>query len=93
MGNKETPEEKVETVEEEKIEETVEYLESFKLLNTTNSSSRLYSEIKHNLEKKGRTITDMDILIASICITNNATLVTSDKNFKQMPDLQVELVG
>lgn len=37
---------------------------------------------------KSKSINDADILIAGICLANNATLVTFDNDFKRVPGLK-----
>jgi len=43
---------------------------------TTEGISYIYSGLKSDLESKGKTIDDADLLIASIVLTKNGTLVT-----------------
>ena len=50
-----------------------------------------YSRIRLSLRKKGRPIGDMDMLIGSVAITHDATLVTHNlKHFKAIDGLKVE---
>ena len=49
-------------------------------------------EIEKNLTKKGRKINKVDVFIASICIENNCTLITSDKRFRDISGLKTILV-
>lgn len=69
------------------VQTALERLDEFEILNSTRKSAMLFSEIKYNLEKTGQIISDMDLLIASICIDNNATLITADKQFEKVKDL------
>ena len=46
------------------------------------------SKIEKKLIKKGNLINSADILIAGICISNDATLVTFDKDFNRIPGLK-----
>ncbi len=66
----------------------LEKLDTVNLLNTTKSSSKLFAEIKFKLEKIGRMVPLFDILIASIVIDNNMTLITTDEHFKRIPGLK-----
>ena len=66
----------------------LENLDSINLLNTTKSSSRLFAEIKYNLEKSGKMIPLFDILIASIFICNDMALLTTDEHFNRVPGLR-----
>ena len=69
------------------VQIALERLEVFEILHSTKKSAMLFSEVKYNLEKSGQIIPDIDILIAAICIDNNATLVTSDKQFERIKEL------
>ena len=49
-----------------------------------------YIQTKLYLSKKGQIVEDFDIMIASIAISNNLTLVTHNtKHFQAIPDLQL----
>jgi Predicted nucleic acid-binding protein, contains PIN domain len=75
-----------------KQNETLEWLRTFKLLNTTENSARLFAEIKRSLESNGAMIPLFDILIASIVIDNGATLATTDPHFKNVKGLSIESI-
>jgi tRNA(fMet)-specific endonuclease VapC len=50
-----------------------------------------YSQIRLDLERKGRPSSDMDMLIASVALAHSATLVTHNvKHFEAIDDLTVE---
>jgi tRNA(fMet)-specific endonuclease VapC len=50
-----------------------------------------YSALRDGLEKAGNQIGPNDLLIASICLTFNCTLVTGNQNeFSRVPELQIE---
>jgi tRNA(fMet)-specific endonuclease VapC len=54
-------------------------------------ASRYYGEIRVLLEKKGKSIGAMDLLIASHALSLSAPLVTNDtRGFKGIPELQLE---
>jgi len=48
------------------------------------------AEIYAELQQRGKLIEDADILIASIAITRNFTLVSDDADFRRVPDLRIE---
>ncbi len=51
----------------------------------------VYAEIRSALEKKGRAIGAMDMLIAAHALATEATVVTAnERHFSQVPDLNVE---
>ena len=76
----------------EKNMETVNAIKSiFPLLEITSEIMNIFGEIKAYTQKIGKTIDDMDLLIAATAITNNFTLVTHNtKHFKNLPNLKVE---
>lgn len=55
------------------------------------SSYRTFGKIRAQLEKKGTKLDSMDLLIASIAIDNDLTLVTRNANhFSRIPGLRLE---
>ncbi len=60
-------------------------------LHTTEGISHTYGKLKSELESKGKSIDDADLLIASIVLSNNSTLVTNNiEHFKRIPGLKIE---
>ncbi len=72
-----------------KRQQLEEELNQYPLLNTTQKSSKLYAHLKHQSRKKGKTIPDFDLLIASIALAHGFPLITEDKHFKEIPPLKV----
>ena len=63
----------------------------FPLLEITSEIMNIFGEIKAYTQKIGKTIDDMDLLIAATAITNNFTLVTHNtKHFENIPNLKLE---
>jgi tRNA(fMet)-specific endonuclease VapC len=53
-------------------------------------ASNIFSDLKVALSNKGKSIEDFDLMIASICLANELTLVTNNiKHFQEVPDLVV----
>ena len=51
----------------------------------------IFADLKTNLSSKGKTIADMDLLIASTALENNLILVTNNtKHFQEIPALKIE---
>ena len=66
-------------------------LSNIKILNFDLNSSRKAAEIFEDLKSKGEILDLADIMIASIVITNNETLVTNNiSHFKRIPKLKLE---
>ena len=72
----------------DELKNKLERLDAVNLLNTTKNSSKLFAEIKYSLEKSGKMIPLFDILIASIVIGNDMTLLTMDEHFNTVPGLR-----
>lgn len=79
------------SIKKEKNLEVIEELKNkIKTLHTTSGVSSIYGKIKAELEAKGQMLDDADILIASIALANNATLVTNNSgHFKRIRDLKI----
>ena len=76
-------------LEKEKI---VKFLIKTKVIDFDNKSAFLAGEIEAKLIKNGETIETKDIMIASICIENDETLITRNKkHFENIPDLKFEV--
>lgn len=55
------------------------------------SAAETYGQLRLALEKQGKLIGPYDLLIASIALVNNVTLVTHNMDeFKRVPDLKLE---
>ncbi len=67
------------------------FLESFKILEFTQESSLIFAKEKARLKKNGNIIADMDLMIASIAIDNNCTLISNNiKHFDRIQNLELE---
>ena len=54
------------------------FLDNFKILEFTQTSSLIFAKEKARLKKNGNIIADMDLMIASIAIDNNCVLMTNN---------------
>ena len=52
-------------------------------------SSKLYAELKHDLDKRGSPLPVNDIWIAASCLEQGNTLLTRDCHFEKLPQLRV----
>ncbi|WP_321777894.1 PIN domain-containing protein [Sulfurimonas sp.] len=67
------------------------FLDSFKVLEFTKISSLLFAKEKARLKKNGNIIADMDLIIASIAIENDCTLISNNiKHFERVQNLELE---
>src|SRR5690348_572588 len=49
-----------------------------------------YAEVYHELQKAGRALSQVDMLLAAMARHLNATLLTTDQDFQALPDIRVE---
>lgn len=70
------------------LEKISKFLDNISVLPYTEDASKKFGELKASLKKKGKLIADMDLMIASICLTNNAQLLTNNtRHFERVPKL------
>jgi tRNA(fMet)-specific endonuclease VapC len=76
-----------------KLAELVEaYLERLAILDWTNEVTSHYAQIRSELERSGKPIGNMDLLIASHAVSQRMVLVTNNlKHFSSVPGLTVEV--
>lgn len=68
-----------------------QFVSTFQIIPFDSSCCNNYSKIRNSLEKSGKPIDPMDMLIASICLANNFILVTNNtKEFKRVSGLKME---
>ncbi|MBN1503295.1 type II toxin-antitoxin system VapC family toxin [Candidatus Woesearchaeota archaeon] len=63
------------------------------LVGTTKNSARICAELKLELERKGKPIPIFDLIIASIAIDRDMTLITTDEHFKKISKLKKIIVS
>ncbi len=61
----------------------------FNLLQVDENVSDAYGSIKNELLKHGKVLPENDMWIASIALANNMSVITQDKHFSDIPELQV----
>lgn len=76
-----------------KLTELVEaYLERLAILDWTSDVTIHYARIRSELERSGKPIGNMDLLIAAHAVSQRMTLVTNNiKHFSSVPGLKVEV--
>lgn len=66
-------------------------LEPFEIYNFSKTTAIFYGTLRYELEKKGKKIGAMDMLIAAHALELNRTLVTNnEKEFRRIPKLKIE---
>ncbi len=67
------------------------FLESISIVNFDQNASETFAKLKTNLRKSGKVIADLDLMIASICLSNDFILVTNNtKHFGRIEELKIE---
>jgi tRNA(fMet)-specific endonuclease VapC len=67
-----------------------ELLRRVEVLQWDSSAAAHYGQARADLEKRGKILAPLDLLIGSHAMSVDATLVTSDQAFKQMVGLRLE---
>jgi tRNA(fMet)-specific endonuclease VapC len=68
------------------------YLERLAILDWTNEVSGYYARIRSVLERSGKSMGNMDLLIASHAVAQRMTLITNNlKHFSSVPNLKTEV--
>jgi len=76
---------------EKEVTKVSSILRSINLLTLTNESCTVFGRLSSSPELTTRPVGDLDLLIASIVLTANETLVTKNvKHFSRIPNLKLE---
>lgn len=74
---------------EKNLKKISKFLDSIAILPYDEEASKTFGQLKAKLKHKGKLIADMDLMIASICLTQKATLVTNNsRHFERVPHLK-----
>ena len=64
---------------------------SFEIIPTGNESAEIFGRLKASFQKKGTSLDDFDLIIASCALANNLILVTNNtKHFKRIESLKLD---
>lgn len=77
----------LEDVPEKQKVKDLEFIESFNLLQITKNTAKILSRIKKKYAKMGQLLSLSDFLVASQVMENKMILVTTDKDFKIIEEL------
>jgi len=67
-----------------------EFLVRVDVLPWDGAVSERYGSLRADMEKTGKILAALDMLIASHALNTDSTLVTNDRAFSQVPELQLE---
>jgi tRNA(fMet)-specific endonuclease VapC len=51
------------------------------------STAQLYGEIHHELKRRGRVLSQVDMMLAALARQMKLAIVTSDQDFEALPDI------
>jgi predicted nucleic acid-binding protein len=71
------------------LEKVKKLLDAFFILNINDDAYEMFGELSAELRWRGEAIGDFDELIASIALTHEAALVSTDSHFQRVPGLTV----
>lgn len=66
-----------------------EFENTFEIANVNSNTSKIYGNIKNKLKEAGRPIPENDIWIAAIAKERKYTLISNDKHFKQVSEIEL----
>jgi tRNA(fMet)-specific endonuclease VapC len=69
---------------------TQKFLAEIRILPFTDETADTYGVLRAKMEKVGKPLGPLDMLIAAHALSVGATLVSNDRTFRMVPDLQVE---
>ncbi|MBT4937293.1 PIN domain-containing protein [Candidatus Peregrinibacteria bacterium] len=67
------------------LKKTNTFIEGINIIEVNSEISQIFAEMKSRLRKKGITLSDFDLLIASTAHTQGNILVTNDGDFNNLP--------
>ena len=74
-----------------KLRATVdELLSAIETLPWTSATARRYGTLRAELERRGRPLGALDLMIAAHAVEHDAVLATSDRGFRAVPALRIE---
>jgi tRNA(fMet)-specific endonuclease VapC len=65
-------------------------LETLEILPWSEACTRIYGRLRADLERQGKPLAVMDLLIASHALSEGCSLVTADRAFANVAELQLE---
>ena len=72
----------------EKRQKAMDFVEKFYVLQTTKNTAKVLSKLKHKYYSLGKSLALADLMIASQVIENNMILVTRDRHFEKIEELE-----
>jgi tRNA(fMet)-specific endonuclease VapC len=73
------------------VDRIEEFVATSSVLACDLDTARHYGSIKHQLRRKGRPLPDNDLWIAALAQQHGLTLVSRDRHFQEINNLQLEV--
>lgn len=76
---------------EQNLKKVKSFLKTINILDFDKKAAENFAKLKAKLKREGNLISDMDLMIASICTANKFVLVTNNvKHFNRIKKLKIE---
>lgn len=72
------------------LESAMRTLQKIRIVPFNRQTADIYAQLRSDMERQGKSLSPMDMLIAATAVANNCVLVTNDQAFLQIEQLQVE---
>ncbi len=73
-----------------RLAEVARFIDSYPVLELSKVTAKMYGQLKSQLKSAGKPIPENDVWIASLALEHEIVLVTSDKHFSYIKELQTE---
>jgi len=67
-------------------------IKNLDIINFDAKSAEFSAEIERDLAHRGQPVNSLDVLIAGVCLAKDLTILTSDKDFKRIKNLKVQMI-
>jgi predicted nucleic acid-binding protein len=75
------------------FQEAREFLNAFEILSPTAETAAIYGRLRAQLLSRGITLPDPDYWVAAHALENRFPLLTTDRDFKHIPDLVAQYLA
>lgn len=75
------------------VQEVCEFLEAFEILRPEMTTAMIYGRLRADLAARGVKLPDPDYWIAAHALETRMPLVSTDRDFRQIPGLRLHLVS
>lgn len=67
-------------------------LKNYEVVQSDAKTNETAAIVRRTMEKRGTPLGPMDVFIAASCLAHDAILITKDKHFSNVPDLNILLI-